>query len=172
MSGLLKTSQVLTDTLSVSGVSNFNGAMYNAVRSSCILTDTTAATATTSKAFVVGTVIRNTGSMYNPSFTNRVYFPVNGYYTITHVSYCTATILTSLTLNTVMTVTGGISPATPVITIGSTTLSTSPAVISSTFTGYFPAGAYITLSTTSSLLSSWNASGLYNHLQAVLTHWV
>jgi hypothetical protein len=168
--------QVISDsvdctTLTVQGASTFKGPMYNTVRPFCYLRDTTAATAVTSKGFTVGSVIQNTGAMYNAAQPTRVYFPVNGVYTLTHVSYSTATILTTLTMNTTMSISNGVA-TTPTLNIGSATLSSSPCVLSSTWTGYQTANAYATFSTSSSLPANHNAGGAFNYIQALLIHWL
>jgi hypothetical protein len=160
--------KVTCTSLVVNGVSQSNGATYNSVRPLCNIKDTTAAVAT-SKAFTGSTAVLNT-SMWSSSTPGRILFPVAGFYSVTLTAYASATILTSLTINTTMTLVSG--STTQTINISSATLSASPVTMASTWSGYCSAGAYATFNSSSSLLSNWNTGGTYNNIQAFLIHWI
>jgi hypothetical protein len=157
----------LTNTVNVNTVSNFNCSMYNSIRPSVFVRDTQSVI-TSNKAFTGSSIVYQTGSLFSLTTPTKLVFPVNGVYTLTHVSSSTALILTTLTLNTVMTITGGPTGTVSTQNIGSATLSANTA-LSSCWSGYMLAGSSATFTTTSSLPSTY--TGL-NTLQATLVHWL
>lgn len=165
---MMITDSTNTGTLTTTGISNFGAAMYNSVRPSVFVRDTQS-TSTTSKAFIGSTVVYQSGTaMFSGTAPTKLTFPYNGIYVINHVSSSTATILTSVVLNTVMTITAGPTGTVTSQNIGSATLSSNTAM-SSSWSGYMLAGSSATFTTTSSLPSTY--TGL-NTLQATLVHWI
>jgi hypothetical protein len=151
-----------------------NGAIYNASRPFCLLRDTNSPNGT-SYTYTTSSVINNNGGMYNSSYPTRVYFPVNGYYTVTftgHAAPLAAT--TNMTLNALISFTSYFGQAGTLI-MGTSVQSNGgngDQIVYGRWSGYQPAGAYCTFSATCSQSVTFNFGGGTNNVSACLEHYL
>ena len=162
-------------TLDINGNVRINGSLSTTTRPYVVLRDTTQYPSSSTMTFNTGVVAMNNGGMYNPSFPQRIYFPVSGFYTLK--AYCQTAPMTStnnMQVTLYISFTGGDTNVTSGQTFGSSCQTTSgngDQYTSGTWMGYVPAGGYCSITASASQTTVWNYAGNWNFVEALLLHW-